>query len=372
MHVPVNTGYAIEPLERLFFEVAKEICDGEARVHFAFPSLDGGHPRSLPWHFRNIVKIDASSTDSGHIRNSGEYIKRNRIDAILGFDQPVKRPIYKEFRNCGVQKFISYWGAPMSSLMHPAILVAKKIEVLLSRVGPDHYIFESHGMAETAARGRGISPRNISIVPLGVNVRRYRPDATDRWYAHDVFNISRQRRLIYYSGHMEERKGVSVIMRAANRLVQTRAADDWHFVLFGNRGGEADAHLSLLSEAARSRVSFLGYRNDLDRVQRSCYAAVIASTGWDSLTLTALETQASCLPLIASDLAGLNEAVDLNRTGFLFAPGNEIELSERLLALLSDPDLRDSMGSEARARIEASFTVELQKSRLISVLRQNL
>src|SRR5690606_27287462 len=146
------------------------------------------------------------------------------------FDQPVSRPIYRHFRRAGVRRFISYWGAPMSSIFGPAKLMLKRIEVALRRHGPDHYIFESHGMAETAIRGRGIPARKTSVVYLGVDAQRFRPTQEQQSYVHEQLGIPTTRRVLVYSGHMEERKGVAVIIRAANRLAESRA-DDWQSLI---------------------------------------------------------------------------------------------------------------------------------------------
>src|SRR5690606_15136886 len=130
------------------------------------------------------------------------------------------------------------------------------------------YIFESQGMADTAVLGRGIPRRHTAVVYLGVDTDRYRPEANDRDYVYEQFGIPQSRKIFFFSGHMEERKGISVIIRAANILAEIRKADDWHILLTGNKGREADIYINMLTEISKDRVTFGGYRTDVELLHR--------------------------------------------------------------------------------------------------------
>lgn len=370
LHCESNTGYAIAPLEGMFFRMAMELCDQDrSRIHFAYPSMRKGPTDTLPTDFDQYLVVDPQTRDTEDFRRAQAYVEKHGIDTLFGFDQPVSRPIYKYFRAGGVRHFISYWGAPMSSLFGPVKLAIKRIEVALRRHGPDHYIFESMGMADTAVLGRGIARSKTTIVYQGVDVDRYHPEPSSRC-VYDRLNIPGSRRVFFYAGHFEERKGVAVIMRAINRLTHTRAVDDWHVVLFGNQPGEEQRFIDMLAPEARGRVLFGGYRDDLDLIQRSCYVGMIASTGWDSFPRSGMEIQASGMPLLASGLPGLREAVDHERTGYLFEPGDDHRLAELMNYLLDHPDKRDELAKAARARAEHRFSLAAQLQGLIDVVRR--
>jgi glycosyltransferase involved in cell wall biosynthesis len=370
LHCESNTGYAIAPLEGTFFRMAMELCDQDrSRIHFGYPSMRRGPTETLPADFNQYLVIDPQTRDPEDFRRAQAYVEKHGIDTLFGFDQPVSQPIYKHFRAGGVRHFISYWGAPMSSLFGPVKLAIKRIEVALRRHGPDHYIFESVGMADTAVLGRGIARSKTSVVYQDVDADRFRPEPGSR-YVYEKLNIPASRRVFFYAGHFEERKGVAVIMRAINRLARERTADDWHMVLFGNQPGEEQRFIDMLAPEARERVLFGGYRNDLHLIQRSCYAGMIASTGWDSFPRSGMEIQASGMPLLASALPGLRESVDHEHTGYLFEPGDDRRLAELMNHLLDHPDKRDELAKAARARIEQGFSHPAQLRRLIDVVRR--
>jgi glycosyltransferase involved in cell wall biosynthesis len=361
-HCGSNTGYAIGPLEHTFYEMAAALS---GNVHFAYPEMTRGPSGALPPDFDRYAIINTASTDPDHHTAVDRYIREHGIDTLFGFDQPVSRPLYRTLRRAGIERFVSYWGAPMSSENGWFKRSVKRLEVALRPDGPDHYIFESHGMAHLATRGRGIPANRVSVVHLGVDTERFRPDLADFGYTYEQLGIPRERRIFFYSGHFEPRKGVGVIMHAANRL----SREDWHLVLCGNKGDEAAPYKQMLTATARQHVTFAGYRNDLERLLRGCYAGIIASTGWDSFPRSGLEMQASGLPLLASDLIGLRESIDDGVTGALFPTGDADALARAIDHLLRNEPLRDRQSLQARQRIERDFTLAKQLGRLIDITR---
>jgi glycosyltransferase involved in cell wall biosynthesis len=371
LHVPSNTGYAIGPLERLFYQMSSNLAGGDAgRIHFAYPTMSNGPSPQLPAEFDKYLVVDMRSGAASDHQRTADYIRRHGIDTVFGFDLGVTLPIYKSLRQAGVRHMISYWGAPMSSVNTGLKRLLKQLSVALSRHGPDHYVFESRGMAETAVLGRGIQASRTSVVYLGVDTARFRPDPADAHQVYERLSLPRHRRIFFYSGHMEPRKGVAVIMEAANRLAARRTRDDWHILLLGNKGDEHLPHAALLSEPARDRVTFGGYRSDLDVLQRGCYAAIIASTGWDSFPRSGMEMQASGLPVLVSDLRGLRESIEDNVSGFLFPTGDANALAKAMERLLDEPALRDQLAAGARNRIETGFTEEVQLRNLTELVRR--
>jgi glycosyltransferase involved in cell wall biosynthesis len=369
LHVGSNTGYAIGPLELLFYRMALNLTGGDAsRVHFAYPSMANGPSSTLPESFDRYLVADMKSTDRNEHARAAEYVRQHGIDTVFGFDLGVARPVYPALRRAGVRHMISYWGAPMSSVNTGLKRLLKQLSVALSRHGPDHYVFESRGMAETAVLGRGIPAGRTSVIYLGVDIGRFRPDPADARKVYERLSIPEQRRLFFYSGHMEPRKGVAVIMQAANRVAGRRERDDWHILLVGNKADEHLPHVALLTEQARGRVTFGGYRSDLDVLQRGCYAAVIASTGWDSFPRSGMEMQASGLPVLVSDLRGLRESIEDNGTGLLFPTGDADALANAMERLLDEPRLRDRLAARARARIEEAFTEDIQLDNLTKLV----
>ena len=368
-HCGSNAGYAIQRHEFTFSQMAYNLTADWNNVHFGYPSLENGRSLTIPDQLTNIVKIDPLSNDKNHIDYIKEYINRNNIQIAFGFDQPVNSAFYSYLRSAGVKYIYSYLGAPMSSLNSGIKLLLKKIEVRMYRNRPDAFIFQSHGMKLTATQGRGIPERQCHVINSGIDTEKFKPDLTQTWYAHDTFNIPRERKIVYYSGHMAHRKGVHVIVKSAAHLINTLNRTDLHFIFFGNKQGQESAfHPLYKGTKAESHITFGGYRHDLFKIIPCCQVGCLATTGWDSFPMSTLEITSSGVPLIVSDLLGVRETVIPNETGFRFTAGDFVMLAERIMQICDDDELRVKLGQGARKRVESFFKREMQIENLTQLI----
>lgn len=370
-HCKSNAGYAMNTLLPVFIEMANKLVEYDNDIHVSFTKLNGSNCDNTPNYCKNFIEFDLATNEKSELLEIEKYVKKNNIDIVFGFDQPVNRPSYKYLRRGGVKKIISYWGAPISSINTGLKLKLKQLQVALTLNSPDHYIFESEAMAQSAYLGRGISKNKTSIAYLGVNTEKFKPANTENFYAHDTFNIPKDRKILFYSGHMETRKGVAVLINAVKYLYNHHNKRDFHLLILGNKGEEEKPYLEMLADdGAYNYVTFAGYRNDIEKIMPSCYLGMIASTGWDSFTMSSLEMASSGLPLLVSNLQGLVETIDEGKTGHSFQAGNHIELSKLIISLLDDYATRNLLGENARKRVLSKFTEQKQIERLVTLVRQ--
>jgi len=371
-HVEAGTAYAIESLCKTFIDMAKELVHVDD-IHISFTKVVEGK-RTYSYELtKNVIAFDPATKNRQQLDFIKNYIYKNNISVVFGFDQPVRRLSYKYIRSGGVKTIISYQGAPMSSINSGVKLLLKKLQVALTPTSPDHYIFESTAMAETAFKGRGVPKNKISIVPLGVDISKFSPISEGLDYAYRVFKIPESKKIIYYSGHMEKRKGVSVLLEAAKYLYEEKGRRDFHFLILGNKNGEEVSLLETLKGSkVLEHVTFGGYRDDVHKILPCCYLGAIASIGWDSFTMSSLEISACGLPLLVSRLQGLTETIDENITGFSFEPGNYSALASNIMLLLDDEGMRKRMGESSVQRIKVGFTLDHQIKRLVDVVNKVL
>lgn len=369
-HCESNPGYAASSHEHTFLDVAKDLVGDIQNVHYAYSDLTGGMTASLPAELSNILHLDTQWSDPDHLRRIETYVRKHRIQRLLGFDQPVSRPMYQALRKGGVKTFVSYWGAPMSSLNSGLKLFLKKLEVSTKRFGPDHYIFQSEGMRDTAVKGRGIPFSKTSIVKTGIDTEKYAPDPSKRWYAHESFGIPKDRKIVVFSGHMQRRKGVHVILQAAETLTRRLQQKNVQFLILGNRPGERENFQEYLQDPeVNEHITFGGYRADVPDILKSCSIGMIASVEWDSFPMSSLEMAATELPLLISDLPGLNEAITLD-TGRKFPVNDHIAAAEQLNILLNNTKLLETLGDNGRKRVIKYYSRTAQAKGIINIFRE--
>lgn len=368
----MNTGYAMNNLLSSFIQMAFRLVDDKKNIHISFTELEAEIASDDLMNIKNILQFSPQLNCSDQKKTMAAYIEKHGIDVVFAFDQPVEQTFYQYFRRAGVKRIISYWGAPISGINKGLKLFLKRIEVWLHFNQPDHYIFESTAMAESAYQGRGIAKKNVSVAYLGVDTDRYKPAVNETYYAHDVFCIPRNQKIIYYSGHMEPRKGVAVLIRAAIYLFDVMKRRDFHFLIIGNKAGEETIYQEMLSgyKDVVNHVTFGGYRNDVCNIIPSCSIGAIASTGWDSFTVSSLEIASCGLPLIVSELQGLKETVENEKTGYTFEPGNYHALSNFIALLLDNEQLRFELGQSGRQRVCERFSQQTHIDRLVEIIEK--
>ena len=361
-HCDQFTGYAIEVLEKVFIDAARMAGYAEKNLFFSYKSIVDSREGT-------IIGYDYYRAENE--KELIDFIKKNTIKKVIAFDMPYPVAALKVLRLAGIEEIISYWGAGISSINQGIKLLLKRVEWYVRVAKPDYFIFESEAMRRTATHGRGIPRSKTCVIPLGVETSVYKPNYGLENYAHSALGIPEHRKIIFYSGHMEERKGVGVIMRAAMHLVNVLGNKDIHFLICGNKGSEADIYLQMLNgDEANHHVTFAGYRKDIAALMRSSFIGVIASTGWDSFTMSSVEMMASGLPLIVSNLQGLAETIENNKNGFHIEPGDYQDLAKKIDHLTKNTKIAKLFSDASRARALEKFSRENQVKQLCSVLNR--
>lgn len=370
-HEGSNKGYALAHYERIFYEAGLQIAGNRLELlHFSYKNYERGRPEFLPREFANLAEWDYSRHDRQSIKKMADYAERHRIDVVVLVDFDPLHELAAELRSHGVKSVVAYWGAPVSSLMPWWKLALKRAEVALASSKADVVVFESEAMAKTATHGRGLPAARTRVIRQGVNIERYRPNPGSR-YVHEQLGFEPQRKVVVYSGHMEERKGVRVLVEAAIELLDRRERQDVAFLVCGNRTGERERFERMLQGTRAARhVKFGGYRSDLSQIYPSCFLGVIPTTGWDSFPYSPIEMAASGLPVVASNLQGLAESVLDGETGLLAPPGNAPVLADRIESLLDRPGLAQLFGAHGRARCESELNTRAHLESLTRLVHE--
>jgi glycosyltransferase involved in cell wall biosynthesis len=145
----------------------------------------------------------------------------------------------------------------------------------------------------------------------------------------------------------------------------------WQLDLIGNGPLMPDMEALASRLGIADRVRFLGQRMNVDEILAQAQISLLV-TNWEGFPLSILESMRAGLPVVASAVGGIDEAVREAETGYLVPRGSVEQLRERIATLLGDAELRRRLGATGRASFEQHFTLEHAVSKTLAVYRDVL
>lgn len=200
---------------------------------------------------------------------------------------------------------------------------------------------------------------DVRVIPNGVDLDQYPPapsDATKR-NARRELGLPVDRTLLLYYGHLTPWKGVRVLVEALPEAL--RDNPDADLVI-------ARTHYGKDEQAIRERLRQLGLMNrvhflgicDVPMLLQAMDCGVVPATaavGTACHPNVVLEYHSAGVPIVASRVGSIPEAIADGKTGLLANPGDPKDLGAKLNRMLADTGMRRRMGDAARRHAEAQF-----------------
>jgi phosphatidylinositol alpha-1,6-mannosyltransferase len=212
-------------------------------------------------------------------------------------------------------------------------------------------------------------------VPPGVDVERLRPlPAAARRKGRAALGLAVDGPVVLSVSRLVPRKGMDVLIDAAAALVPS--FPDLTVVIAGS--GRDRARLDARVRARRAPVRMLGAVPDdeLPRLYGVADVFVMACRDrWlgleqEGFGIVFLEAAACGVPQVAGRSGGADEAVVHGKTGLVVDdPGDAGRVAGALRRLLTDDDLRRTMGRASRRRARTGFAWDLLAPRLARALQ---
>ena len=142
----------------------------------------------------------------------------------------------------------------------------------------------------------------------------------------------------------------------------------WSLELIGD--GPLEARMRRLSDrlGIAERVTLRGYQPEPEAALAASELFVL-STRSEALPRSVLEAMRAGLPVVATDVGGVSEAVRHGVTGLLAPPEDALALAAAIDTLLTDSALRDRLGAAGRHAYELGFRLERTIDETMAVYR---
>lgn len=160
---------------------------------------------------------------------------------------------------------------------------------------------------------------------------------------------------VLFMGRMGNRKGTYDLLEAARML----KGEDFLLELYGD--GEIRNIRELVDTyGMQEHVKVNGWVSHRQVAQIYDAADVLVLPSYsEGLPMSVIEAMGRGLPVVASDVGGIPEAVTDGENGFIIKPGDAAGLAEKLKILIKDSKLRERMGRASLEAARGKFSVAM-------------
>lgn len=318
--------------------------------------------------------------------------------AAIGVDYEILPDLVREINPAKDIKTINYICRIMED-KHPDIIhchsskagIVGRIAGAIKNVPA---VFTAHGWAFTSgvSTAKRIIYAAIEHIMLGITrkvicVSEFDHQLAKRWFLHNYSKI-----VTVHNG-IVDKKFISITVREyslplklvsvarfshqKNNMELIRAVEQINKLYSGSLKLDMVGDGLLLSEAQAyvtshklgNDVHFLGSRTDVDDILNQNYIFCLISN-YEGLPISIIEAMRAGMPIIASDVGGVNELVQDGVNGFLIPRGNISELVEKLKYIIHHRERIKSMGAASRKIYEEEYTADRMNKKILSVYNE--
>jgi glycosyltransferase involved in cell wall biosynthesis len=191
----------------------------------------------------------------------------------------------------------------------------------------------------------GVRPEEICLIPNGVEIPAGRAEPARGKYALFVGNFSQG----------AAKKGFDILLNAWAEVC--RNLRNAKLVMAGQ--GDYSQWLKMAEQLGCSQnVEFAGYVDNMDDLYRKA-ALFILPSRHEGMSNALLEAQSWGLPAVVSAIPGNEFVIEDGITGIIVPVDDHLGLARVILEFLKDGQIREEKGANARARVEACFSMDI-------------
>jgi glycosyltransferase involved in cell wall biosynthesis len=154
-------------------------------------------------------------------------------------------------------------------------------------------------------------------------------------------------------GRLVDAKSFDLLLEVAREVCARKP--DARFLIVGEGPLGEDLRASAASSGLRGLVLFTGKRSDIPELMAAMDLYIITSKR-EGLPLTLIEAMMSRKPIVATSVGGIPDTISNDVEGILVPPGDTGSIVEAVLALASDAERRERLGSGARKRAAETYS----------------
>lgn len=271
--------------------------------------------------------------------------------------------------------WIAGFAARMAGV--PCIIRSRHIEVdypnpFLSRIPfhhlPHHVLTTSDKITRRLVRELNLNPRRVDCIPTGIDLDRFNPSA--RPILRESPGLPSNKTIVGMVSVLRSWKGHDDFLDAAKILVDS--GTEVHFVIAGDGPGQARLLEGIASRGLQTAVHWIGHRDDIPNVLTSLDLLVLPSYAHEGIPQILLQAQASGIAVIGTEIGGIPEVINHEKTGLLIPPRNPAAIAGAIQRLIQNRSLRIQLAQNGLNHARQHHGLVLMCERLEAIYERHV
>lgn len=250
---------------------------------------------------------------------------------------------------------ISVWGSDISTFPSSSV---RGFLIRFSLAKADKILSTSKALKEAT---NIFTNKEILLTPFGIDVNKFSPKKTERLFGENDLIIGTVKTL-------KEYYGIEYLIRAFTLVKKKYPSVSLKLLIVG--GGDQMEFLKGLTDSLgiKDETIFTGFIKPEDIVDyHNMLDIYVAPSIRESFGVAVLEACACCKPVIVSNVGGLPEVVENEKTGYIVEKENPVMLAEAMEKLIFNEQLRTLFGCNGRNKVVSEYNWSDSLDKMINI-----
>jgi phosphatidylinositol alpha-1,6-mannosyltransferase len=210
------------------------------------------------------------------------------------------------------------------------------------------------------AKEKGIAEDKIVFIPNGVDTKKHLVSTTRNDLEKIIGQPIASKKILLTSGRLAKRKGVAWFISN----VMPKLDEEFLYIIAGDGKDKENIKNAIKNTNLENRVIILGYIPDKQRNILFNTADLFVQPNikiygdMEGFGISVIEAGACRLPVLASNIEGLKDAIKEGQNGFLVETGNADAFVQKINELFSEGNPREIFGEKVREYVVQNYSWE--------------
>ncbi len=320
-----------------------------------------GHPNFLTWvllfnHFLTKTIAEVSHTVEFDVMHVHDWLA---AFSGISFKRYLKKPMVLTVHSTELGR--------AHGLRSPDSLSIDGIE-WWATYEADKIIVCSHSMKTEICEHFSLPADKVDIIPNAIDTTKYNVPV-DRGAVRQRYGVGWGEKMILCVGRLVPQKGIEYFIRAIPRIASRYP--EAKFIIVGEGWSRDFLEAEARSTGQRHKILFTGFISDKEviNLMKSTDVLVVPSV-YEPFGIVALEGMATGAPVVASQVGGLAEVIEHDRTGLFVYPRSSESIAWGIDQILSDPDHAKWLTDNAKDILHKDYSWEAVAMKTVEVYKK--